>query len=646
MNRIRECFTTVARSGGFDSSDQGGGSMLKGRGWVSWLFLIVMFVCAVLTAAQKQKGLPADLPSASELPTEALSRRLGKPGAREAMASKMAEDHRRAKQAAWEVAFSQGRQPLGLSGNTYYELMAIRGGLVYVLKTLNVNAAISTAVDAIRDMPPYDLSGAGQIVGVWDAGSARVSHQEFLGRVSIGDGSEAFDHSTHVTGTIAAVGKKILAQGMAPSARVETYDFDEDLAEVAQRAMSYANEPNMIQISNHSYGWTVGWDYTVFFPVWYGTWGNRESDMFGRYEASARDWDALCYAAPYYLPFKACGNDRADTVPIPGTLFDYYTEADEWQSKEYSLNTDPYPDAWDQGGYDTISPDATAKNVVTVGAINMAGDRGRDLDTVRMTDFSSWGPTDDGRVKPDLVAHGVDLYSTMASTDHSYDVSSGTSMATPAASGAAVLLLEYYARLFPGQVMRSATIKALLIHTADDLGNPGPDYNYGWGLINAQVAVEHIQEKFDFPDAGRMVEDVLDLSSPTRSYPFFWDGNSPIRATLVWTDPPGAEIEGLDNPTPCLVNDLDVRVIGPEGTIHAPFAPNPSRPADPAGVGDNVRDNVEQVWIETPLAAGQYLVEVTYKGTLVDKRQEYSLLLSGQQLSETVVADPNGITEP
>jgi subtilase family protein len=411
---------------------------------------------------------------------------------------------------------------------------------------------------------------------------------------------------------------------------------------VALLAMSSANEPNKIQISNHSYGWVSGWDHSGFLPAWYGTWGQRESELFGGYDSTARDWDALCYAAPYYLPFKAAGNDRADSVPRPGERFEYYTEADGWQAKEYNLNTDPYPDAWDQGGYDTMPADATAKNTVAVGAIDISGGDGRDLAEVTMTGFSSWGPTDDGRIKPDLVAHGVDVYSTTAGSDRSYDVYSGTSMATAVASGAAALLPEFYARFSPERAMRSATIKALLIHTADDLGKPGPDYRYGWGLINAKAAVDHIQTHFDFPHAGSIVEDAVDLSTTTRSYAFDWDGGSPIRATVVWTDPPGLEVEGLDNPTLCLVNDLDLRVVGPEGTVYLPFVLRPSHPDEPATVGDNIRDNVEQVWIEAPLAAGQYLLEVTYKGTLVDQAQQYSLLLSGQQLGGVAQADLNG----
>jgi hypothetical protein len=364
--------------------------------------------------------------------------------------------------------------------------------------------------------------------------------------------------------------------------------------------------------------------------MWIGTWGNRESVLFGRYDEAACNWDALCYAAPYFLPFKAAGNDRTDSVPMPGEVFAYYSEQEGWIYKDYELGRDPLPDGWDLGGYDTLASDAVAKNVVTVGAIDMSATATRDVNAVTMTNFSSWGPTDDGRVKPDLVAQGVQLCSPTAGSDHSYDTFSGTSMATPVASGTAALLPEFYARLFPGQVMRGSTLKALLIHTADDLGRPGPDYNYGWGLINALAAVEHIQAHFDFLGTHRIVEDELDLKAVERSYEVTCDAGSPIVATLVWTDPPGSEIHGLDVRTPNLVNDLDVRVIGPDGEIYQPFVLDVLQPAKPAGVGDNIRDNVEQVRVDEAPIAGTYQVRVTHKGTLVDQRQDFSLLISGQ----------------
>jgi hypothetical protein len=182
--------------------------------------------------------------------------------------------------------------------------------------------------------------------------------------------------------------------------------------------------------------------------------------------------------------------------------------------------------------------------------------------------------------------------------------------------------------------MRSATLKALLIHTADDLGNPGPDYCYGWGLINAKEAAEHILSHKDFPIARKIVEDAVTTTTKARSYQFVWDGTSAIRATLAWTDPPATVEQGLDDSSARLVNDLDLRIVGPDGAVHSPFILDPAQPDHAAGTGDNVLDNVEQVLIPTPKLPGTYTVRVTFKGSLVNDKQEYSLFLSGQRLSQ------------
>ncbi len=598
------------------------------------LLIIVVFALTTQAAPGQRRPFhfhPMEEPNGPVGPTFPP---LHEPGAREELAGMMARSHRQAKGAAWEIASSQGWQPWEQIGDTVCELMCIEGEWVCVFKTHNVTAAVATAVDAVRDVPPFSLNGSGQTVGVWDAGAARSSHREFTGRVTIGDGAMPLSHSTHVTGTICAAGIDGAAMGMAPAAHVAGYDFDEDLAEATLLAMSTPGESGTIQISNHSYGLIAGWDYSGYSPRWYGTWGERESDMFGSYSVSAHDWDALCYAAPYYLPFKAVGNDRSDVAPRAGSNFEYYSASRRgWMRKQYNSTTDPRADGWDRGGYDTLTPDTTSKNIAAIGAVNLPAGGGRRLDQVTMPAFSNWGPTDDGRVKPDLVAHGMSLYSCTANSDQSYGVNSGTSMSTAVASGCATLLCELYARLFPNQVMRSATIKALLIHTADDLGNTGPDYCYGWGLINVKAAAEHVLSHKSLPNARKIVEDAVTSSTSgrIRTHPFTWDGSSPIRATLVWTDPPGAVVAGLDNSSARLVNDLDLRITGPNGAIYTPFVPDPAQPDHPAGTGDNTRDNVEQVLIPTPKPAGTYTVRVTFKGGLTNQRQDYSLLLSGQR---------------
>ena len=556
------------------------------------------------------------------------------PAARVQAASELHVLAERAKSAAWDTARRQGWQPAGRHGNTQYELMAIVGDKVYVVATTNYNAAVSTAANRIRGIPPYSLTGAGLTIGMWDGGAVRTTHQEFGGRVTILDGGSFADHATHVAGTLGASGVDASAIGMAPAVAIHSYEWTADTAEMAQRAMAAPGEPNTIQISNHSYGYLAGWSWLSSPPKWYGTWGYREAEDFGAYDEITRQWDRVCYEAPYYLPFTAAGNDRSDSAPAQGQTFQYWWGG-AWQSKSYNPSTDPYGDGWDNGGFDTIGIVATAKNIVVVGAVNDAVAGGvRSLASATMTSFSCWGPTDDGRVKPDIVANGTGLYSSLATSDSSYASWSGTSMAAPNAAGSAALLLEYYGRLFPGQWMLASTLKALIIHTADDIGTAGPDYQTGWGLMNVRAAADHLAAHAQVPTAHRVVEGRLTAAQPATEYVVTWDGSSPLRATLCWTDPPAAAGGGLDDPTPRLVNDLDLRIIAPDGsTTFLPFVLNPLTPTAPAGTGDNTRDNVEQVLIPAPALQGAYTVRVSHKGTLTDGEQVYSLMISGQGAS-------------
>jgi len=569
--------------------------------------------------------------------------RLASPEVRTQAVEYLAQRSQQRKAAAWQLARQQGWIPQRKVNDRLFELMAIEGDRVYVYQTCNMNSAISIGVDLVRNVWPYDVNGSSMIVGIWDAGAVRASHQEFGSRVLVIDGGSSYSHSTHVAGTVAAAGIQANAMGMAPNVFIDSYDWDNDTAEMTARAMSYASEPGTIQVSNHSYGYACGWDTATSPPHWYGTWGYRECEYFGAYDSEVAQWDELCYNGPYYLPFKAAGNDRTDKAPADGELFDYY-KWPKWREKVYDSNNGPCDDGWDNGGFDTVLTISCAKNVMTVGAVYDAVSSGlRDTSKGTMTSFSGWGPTDDGRIKPDVVTNGVSVYSCTASSDTSYASYNGTSMAAPAAAGAATLLLDYYQKLFGGQTMRASTIKALMIHTADDLGNAGPDYKFGWGLVNAKAAANVIRNHNSFPDANVITEDVLTGSDSSKAYSFE-RGSGVVRATLCWTDPAAAELGGLDNPSPRLINDLDLRIIAPGGSTYYPFVLDPSNPDQPATTGDNVLDNVEQVLIEDG-NSGTYTVEVSYKGTLTNGQQYYSLIIDGQQVTDPIAGDLNGDRE-
>jgi len=470
--------------------------------------------------------------------------------------------------------------------------------------TNNKNAAISTAANLMQSAP-YGLDGTGVKVGVWDAGSVRGTHRELTGRVANKNATSPLDdHSTHVAGTIAASGVDANAKGMAPKATVDSYDWENDYAEMTASGAAAATALASVPLSNHSYGY-----------------GASTADM-GRYEKEAQTMDAVVWALPYYLPFWAAGNEQDSLTAL--------------------------------GGFQSITFNGLAKNILTIGAVNDAVVAGvRSPAAGAMTSFSSWGPCDDGRIKPDLVANGAGVYSTTAAGDSAYDGTySGTSMATPNAAGSAALIQQLYTKTF-GQRPRASLLKALLIHTADDLGNPGPDYKFGWGLINAKAAADVILAQKANPAAPRIFENALTAAVKSTTVTFTWDGVSPIRATLSWSDPAGAAQTAADSRTPNLVHDLDLKITGPDGaTVHQPFVMpfvgvwTSAAMSSAATTGKNKVDNTEQVLLSNPNRAGTYTVTVSMDGALATNNQPYALVVTGVAAATTPTPTPTPTPGP
>jgi hypothetical protein len=338
-------------------------------------------------------------------------------------------------------------------------------------------------------------------------------------------------------------------------------------------------------------------------------------------------WDQIAFDAPYYLIVKASGNDRTDIGPAPGEL---YTVIDQ-DGNFVKTSTVPRQPDCAPAGYDCLPTNSVAKNVLTVGAVDDVYGGYSPVSgplSVAMADFSSWGPTDDGRIKPDLVGNGMFLYSTWPDSPY-YAVAAGTSMSAPNITGSLVLLQQHYENLHvpPGNFMRASTLKALAVHTADEAGDsPGPDYEFGWGLLNTLSAAEAITEDIAGGDV-QIIEGSLS-NGTTNSYPFevtLADGR--LTATLVWTDPPGTPpAPGLDPTGLMLVNDLDLRIVKGAQTSR-PWVLNPANPSAAATTGDNFRDNVEQVEVSNS-AIGTYSVRVSHKGGLLNGAQDYALIIS------------------
>ena len=360
-----------------------------------------------------------------------------------------------------------------------------------------------------------------------------------------------------------------------------------------------------------------------------------ESD-FGLYNTTARDGDSLAVGAPYYLMFRSAGNDSNNN---PSSMDSVALSPGSSSVVSYNPASHPAGDGTYRGGFETIGYSAVAKNVITVGSSLDAVTHPPTAPAPRRAPSSTAFPP----AAPPTTAGSSPTWSPMETgstprlggSNNAYGNSSGTSMATPNATGSAALLIQQYGNLFPGQAMRASTLKGLLIHTADDLGNAGPDYKYGWGLVNAQAAADLIIDHYTYPAKLRITENQLTSDTKTRSHPFEWDGVSPIHATLVWTDPAGALISASDSRTPNLVNNLNLKIVAPDGSEFSPYVMpfvgtwTQASMALTATTGVNNTDNVEQVRITAPPVTGTYQAVVACPGTLTGTSQNYSLLLSG-----------------
>jgi len=490
------------------------------------------------------------------------------------------------------------------NGSTVSLIRIMPSGIPEYYKTFNQLASENVGTSRLR--PGADLSlnltGKNMVIGVWDSGSTNVEHQEFGDRVEIKDNIPFDDHGTHVAGTIAAAGVNPQARGMAYESKIFAYEFNNDNAEMAEEAA------NGLIISNHSYGLRTGWDVATGGTgwQWFGdpSVSNVEDYRFGYYDASnSRVWDDIAFNAPYYLIVKSAGNDRTDIGD----------------------GTRP-PD----GPYDCLEPKSVAKNVLTIGAVaHLSGDYS-DPDDVVMSDFSSWGPTDDGRIKPDISAIGVDVFSSLSGGVDVYGTFSGTSMSAPNTTGSLALVQEYYAQLYAGNYLKSASMRGLVIHTANEAGkNAGPDYEFGWGLL----AVDKITNIITRNDGINFILDETNIAdNDSIVYTVTSDGTSPLVATICWTDVPGVPAPVSLNPgNLMLINDLDMRIFDSSGNEYLPWILDPANPDNGATFGDNFRDNVEKVEIAAP-TPGEYTIVIKHKNELRNGNQDFTFIATTSSL--------------
>jgi len=402
-----------------------------------------------------------------------------------------------------------------------------------------------------------------------------------------------------------------------------------------------------LRLSNHSYGDPIGWHFDGAGAFGKGAaWFWFDTVQFGAYGEVARRRDEIVHNAPHHVAVFSAGNDRGPDHAGPSNGPHHF----ELRNGQFQDVITVRPRDGAAGGFDTIGVLASAKNVLTVGSVE-------DILTysgpasVIASNHSSFGPTNDGRIKPDVVASGVNLTVPRSSSNGAYSTTfSGTSAATPTVTGGVALLMELAELRYPDIVfgrgvtpnpakpMLASSYKGLLIHTAEEAGpGPGPDFMFGWGLVNIEGAAKHIEadaagsttamQELTLLPGETFAMEVQTVSRPTS--PAVGALDLSRRVTLCWTDVPGTPPQNLGDGGTQLVNDLDTRVVPVEGGASIrPWTLNRLFPAQAATYGDNTQDNVERIdFISVPNV--RYRITVSHKATLVGASQKFSLLTSG-----------------
>lgn len=463
----------------------------------------------------------------------------------------------------------------------------------------------------LTDVQLLGYTGQGVTVAVADSGlhngDAASMHPDLAGRVTAffhyGDLFDAADehaHGTHVTGIIAGNAATREADengawyglGVAPEAHI-----------VAQRMFDgtgiYHPPDSMEQLTRDA--------VRAGAEIGSNSWGD---DTRGRYDTFAAEFDALTRDA------------------------DFETPGDQPYILEFSAgNSGPVSSS--------INTPAVAKNVIATGASQ--NDRfdffiyaeGSEV----MADFSSRGPAEDGRIKPDLVAPGTwiaSLQSASAGDENSwlgispyYQYQGGTSQAGPHVSGAAAAFVQYYREMNDGLTPSPALVKAALINSAWDMDDSSgtiatPNMDEGWGRVDLVNLISGFGRR-DFIDQTEL----LATGEVYEHRALVVDDFQPLIITLTYTDVPG-----LPASIPALVNNLDLVVTAPDGQVYHGNRFDPFGLSVPgAATGDRI-NNVEGIYIDSPMP-GEWVVRVVAQSVFEDARidtvaidQDFALVVS------------------
>ncbi|ETA69017.1 subtilisin-like serine protease [Methanolobus tindarius DSM 2278] len=478
-----------------------------------------------------------------------------------------------------DIISSSGRILIIVVPENHLDSLASINGISWIeeyseVVLFNDVAAGIMNVDTVHN--DIGLNGSGQIVAVCDTGldtgvDDSTMHPDFAGRIiSIIDyfGDGAADnasawynggHGTHVAGSVLGNGSMSGGQykGMAPDAEL--------VFEAVQNGTSggmnitYSNLDDIFQDA-----------YDLGARIHTNSWGYETS--LGDYITPSRIVDEFMWEHPDMLILFSVGNSGTDS---------------------------------DKNGVidiNSTSPPATSKNCIAVGAsenyrpemISAYGSsfalpiyEDTKADNIEgIAAFSSRGPTDDGRIKPDVVAPGTYIASTRSSyiswydwglIDDNYAYMGGTSMATPLVAGSAALVREYYTEMEHISSPSAALLKATLINGAIDM-TPGqygegstqeiygrPDNSQGWGRVDvANSVINDYPEVIAYSDGESLSMGGL----WTHTYDYIESGE-PLRATLVWTDYPASASAGKS-----LVNDLDLTITDSSNSYYGNDGPD------------------------------------------------------------------------
>ncbi len=479
------------------------------------------------------------------------------------------------------------------------------------LRSPQVRALPSTEHQTRTQQLGFD--GTGVTVAVADSGlnngDAATMHPDLLGRVdeffaygSLDNAADEHGHGTHVAGIIAGDGAtgetdefgNLYGLGVAAGAHIVVQRIFDGVG-------NYEAPPTYETLTRDATrsGAVVGSN----------SWGD---DTQGRYDLSASEFDALVRDA------------------------DELTTGDQPYILEFSAgNAGP--------GSQTVGSPAVAKNVIATGAAD--SDRygfyiyedGPDA----MADFSSRGPCEDGRIKPDIVAPGTWIASlqSQSATDENawlpisadYQYEGGTSQSGPHVSGAAAVFVQYWRETHAGVNPSPALVKAALINSATDMDDetggtePIPNMDEGWGRVTLTnlIGSDH---KFDFVDQtvaltnSQVFEQTVLVGNP----------HTPLKITLAYTDVPG-----LPAAVPALVNDLDLEVEGPDQVVYRGNAFDAGESIPNALAADSI-NNVEGVHLAAPKPGeykirvrGTHVVEDAFRRVGAAQAQDFALVVSG-----------------